>query len=173
MTGIAPGLYELPDGDSGTLQSVAMMREMARAAARDPLVRELAHELRRACGARPSAAQCLEQLRAWLRGAVVYTLDNPEYEHTREPREMLEQLAAEGVTYGDCDCISVLAAAVALAMGYTARFVVEGYAGRAEPFAHIYTEAHAPGTFGWAQLDTVRDWLGDPPRPVKSVTVPV
>lgn len=135
----------LGPGDSGTIQTLGKMADLAREGA--PRVREA---LAREYGPRVGGLSPVE-LRAWIARRVTFTPDPEGVELVRAPWETLRA----GV--GDCDCIATLAASGALALGWEARFVTVGRAA----WEHVFTEARA--AMEWTDYDLARDGTGHPP----------
>lgn len=64
---------------------------------------------------------------------------------------MLQKIFKEGAANGDCDDVAILGAALGMAVGLPASFVLVGF-DRNEPFQHVYTELYT-GLQGWAEMD--------------------
>lgn len=140
-------------GDLGASQTLAAMRDTARAALKDPRVLEAAGTIVRAAPARDYAGQ-VRLLRAWVASHTKFLRDPVGLELLRTPRYMLDEIARVGVAQGDCDDIALFAAALGLAVGLPARFVALGFRGATGPFTHVITELRAGDR--WLELDTTR-----------------
>lgn len=142
-------LRRIPPGDAGVRQTLEHMRRLARRDSRDPSVVDTARTV--AGGARGLRGAAL--LRSWLAAHVRYADDPPGVELVQAPRVQLARIRATGRTAGDCDDVAVLAAALGMALGYRARYVVVSFG--PWPYEHVWTELRAPGA-GWLELDTTR-----------------
>lgn len=139
-------------GYAGTLDTIHRMKQLARAGAPRPSVRELAVSL--VTGTRTDAEQQAGLIRAWLERHVSFLRDPLGTEALHSPELMLEQVNQRGRTDVDCDDVAILAAALGLSIGLPARFVLLGKERRA--FEHVFTELQDPRTGEWFELDTTR-----------------
>lgn len=139
----------IPGGHEGIEQTVEAMRELARAEAKRPAVQTAAARITR--GARST----LEEARAIRRlvSRVRFQWDPPGVELIRTPTLLARTIERTGSARGDCDDVAVLAAALGLARGIGARYVLVGLTDH-EPFEHVYTELVTPG--GIVELDTTK-----------------
>jgi len=96
----------------------------------------------------------LHAIDGWLRERTSFIRDPADDEYLQAPRLMLARAAGGRIAAGDCDDVAMLAAALAKAIGFRARFVAESYAGPDAPFQHVYTVALTPA--GWRSLDVQR-----------------
>jgi hypothetical protein len=89
---------------------------------------------------------------SFVQSAIRYTKDPVAKEKLYPPKELLK------IRAGDCDDISMLLGALALALGYPARLITLG----ANPnypneFSHVYVEVEVPAGSGqWVALDAAR-----------------
>jgi Transglutaminase-like superfamily len=105
----------------------------------------------------------LHALYRWVKGHIRYTKDPVTKEKLYPPQELLK------VRAGDCDDISMLLGALAIAIGYPARLItVSANAQSPEEFSHVYVEAEAPaGSGNWVPLDAARldsEFGAEPPH---------
>lgn len=135
----------VPDGDTGTFFTLALMRDLVRADV--PL---LAPHLPRIVG----PGNLLVAVRRFLAEHVVFRHDPTGVELLKAPAYQLAAIRARGTVTGDCDDIATLGAALGLAAGFPARFVVLRF-DPGGPFEHVYTELRGPS--GWVELDTSRE----------------
>lgn len=144
----------------GIFLTLGEMRTAARATARHPLARQVV--LDATDGSREPVA-IWRGLRAWLAANTRFRFDRDDpiaqqdpsvIEVVHTPLDQLSAIARTGVAYGDCDDAATLAAALTLAAGQRARFVVAGYGGPSAPYRHVYTELLGPG--GGLDFDITR-----------------
>jgi hypothetical protein len=120
------------------------MARLARAAASDATFRKLAASL-----------ATLHNVEAFVRAR--YSYRDEEEEIVRDPRFMLADMGridANGRVVGlegDCDDVSALFAAFAIALGYSARFRAIRYNVANPNFEHVFTEAYDGAK--WRVLD--------------------
>lgn len=126
------------------------MRRIARRALTRPEVVARAWEI---AGRDTTEMQKAARLRAFLDRRVSFTFDPLGVELIRTPRFMLREIAAQGSVAGDCDDVAVLGAALGLAVGFEARYVLIGLTA-GQPYEHVFTELMtAQGPY---ELDTTR-----------------
>lgn len=135
----------VPEGDAGTFFTLALMRDLVRADV--PL---LAPHLRHIVG----VGNPLVALRRFLAEHVRFRHDPTGVELLKAPAYQLAAIRARGIVTGDCDDIATLGAALGLAAGFPARFVVLRF-DPGGPFEHVFTELRGPS--GWVELDTSRE----------------
>lgn len=143
-------LIPIGQGFTGTASTVAQIAQRARVAAREAWARPAAAMV---VGKPRSALQAARSLRRWLSASVMFQADPLGVELLRTPRAMMEEWITEGVTFGDCDDVAALGAALGLALGMPARLVILAFTPKG-PFEHVYTELQADGH--WVELDTTR-----------------
>lgn len=141
--------YDIPHGHLGIEWTIDHMDTIAVAGARAPIVLEEAREI---VGASTGAAAA-EKIRAFIAGNVAFEFDPPGVELIRTPELLLTHIRCRGGAVGDCDDVAVLGAALGMAVGFTATYVLVGFH-PTDPFEHVYTEL-ATDT-GPVELDTTR-----------------
>lgn len=141
----------IPPGDAGARAMVDLMAKEAHKALRIPLTIRAAENI---FPSGASAPHQIQALRDWLASRVSFMPDPYGVELLRTPEYMLEQIRREGVVRGDCDDVATLAAALGLAGGFPARFVLYAF-GHALPFSHVFCELHTLCR-GWLELDVTR-----------------
>jgi transglutaminase superfamily protein len=149
-----PGLgYRVPllNGEQGTAQTVALMRKLVDEALNDAQFVRQAIEIVRGVAAFDELGE-LNALYRWVKRNIRYTKDPVTKEKLYPPQELLK------VRAGDCDDISMLLGALAIAIGYPARLItISASAQHPEEFSHVYVEAEAPAGSGqWVPLDAAR-----------------
>lgn len=152
------GAVPIGDGWGGTLDTVSVMRALAREGSRSAIVRGTAA---RVVHLQPAKSDTHEAnaIFEFVRDHIRYTRDPVYFESIATP----EQVLALG--YGDCDDKSTLLAAMFESVGYPTRFVVAGYKDSNTP-EHVYLQVVLHGQ--WVSADpTERHRLGyAPPDPV-------
>lgn len=144
---VANGHHEgpVPAGDPGTFFTLELMRSLALADA--GLLTSVAERIIGTTG------NPLARLRAFLSERVRFTHDPAGVELLQAPTVQLATIRSRGTAAGDCDDVAVLGAALGLAAGYPARFVVLRFEPEG-PYEHVYAELRGP--HGWFELDTTR-----------------
>lgn len=145
------------------------MRGLVRAGVADPLTLETAQRIVRTCP--PRNAKCEAQtLRSWLAAHFRFVADPISQETLRSPRRDLEQLARDGVISGDCDDATVIAAALAAAIGLRPYAVVTAFRRPGAPFRHVYAVVPVDGTLTeWVDFDVTRPAGIEPPYVSRSL----
>lgn len=145
-------LQGIPEGREGTLATLRLMRDLARAAVRDPSqrVREVALGI---VGTLPERAYFSEirALHEFVRDRIRYVRDPADLELVATPEKTLQY------AQGDCDDKSTLLAALLESIGHPARFVAVGINGG--PFSHVLVETRVKNTGvemrDWMPLETI------------------
>lgn len=133
----------IPFGDGGTWATVNAMRQLARAAARNPAFQLQARTI--SAGGNPHT------LRGWLAQHWTFQRDSNDQEEVWAPAAQLARIARDGRMYGDCDDAATLGAALALAAGITpVKYVLYGFGPRPTFYTHIFATA------GNVELDITR-----------------
>jgi hypothetical protein len=146
-------MYVAPllSGDAGVEQTIDQMRGLVDQALRDPSIIRQATDIVRGVSAFDDLGEA-NAIYEWVRGNIRFTKDPVNKEKLYPPAELLD------IRAGDCDDISMLTAALVMAIGYPARFVTVA-ASQTDPdqFSHVYTEAEVPAGSGeWIPLDSAR-----------------
>lgn len=131
----------IPAGDAGTWATLRKMRQLARHAATDPIVRKTAVGL--VTGVPGSQLQA-RILADWIGAHVSFVRDPATAEALHTVPFMLRTIAERGILGVDCDDVATLAAALGLSVGLSARFVVLAF--NSPHFSHVFT-ALGPGNF--------------------------
>jgi len=145
--------YRVPllDGERGTAQTVRLMRRLIDQALHDPQFIRFAIDLVRSVPAHDEAGEVFA-LFAWVQQNIRFTKDPVTKEKLYPPQELLK------IRAGDCDDISMLLAALAIADGYPAQLVtVSANPDAPDEFSHVYLEVEVPpGSGAWVALDAAR-----------------
>ncbi len=140
---VTAGFGEIPNGDQGTRVTLAAMRALARAGARDPGVRETAIRVIGAAGAQGHDPMTqITALFEFVRDRIMFIGDVHGVETLQSPAVTLRFGA------GDCDDRATLLAALILSVGIPAdlRFrVIAGNPSRPGEFSHVYVTVSMRG----------------------------
>lgn len=141
----------LLSGEQGTAQTIKLMRKLVDDALLDPAFVRTAVDIVRPVPAYDDLGE-VEALYNFVRSRIRFTKDPTTKEKLYPPQELLK------IRAGDCDDISMLLAALLMAVGYNARFVtVSANPESPEDFSHVYVEAEFPGgSKNWMPLDAAR-----------------
>lgn len=148
-------------GKLGIIQTLKVMRDLARRYKTHPAVRNAATV---ALAPVPSKSWRAEARAVfeWVRNNIRYTLDIDGVETLYYPDRLLE------LGYGDCDDMSLLLAAMLLSVGHPSRFVAVGM--QLHQLSHVYVETLVgdlwiaadvtePYPFGWSPPDIVERFV--------------
>lgn len=138
-------------GDSGTAQTVALMRHLIDEAQGDSSFVRKAIEIVRNVPAFDDFGEA-QAIFYWVRANIRFTKDPVSKEKLYPPSELLK------IRAGDCDDISMLIAALGMSLGYAARLITIA-ANQQNPseFVHVYTELEVPpGSGQWIPMDAAR-----------------
>jgi len=127
-------VYEIPSGTKGTIATLKMMKKLVMGpwGARSPQLVFLARSIVQHIGSKDywHEAQAIFE---YVKANVRYRLDPTALEWIQTPVYTLQ------TQQGDCDDMSSLLAAMALAVGHRAAFVtVAGDPGRPDSYSHVY-----------------------------------
>jgi hypothetical protein len=126
------------NGVQGNLDTVHIMREIARARSKHPLVRELALKILQF--AQVPSQNYYDEAKAigdYVRRKVRYVRDIQGVETLIDPITLIDQLR-RGEAQGDCDDMSLLIASLLLSIGHSPYFRIVKYRNEARGFSHIY-----------------------------------
>jgi hypothetical protein len=151
---ITPSIaYRVPllQGEPGTTQTIALMRQLVDQALADAQFVRLAIDIVRSVRPFDDLGE-LEALYVWVKRRIRFTKDPVTKEKLYPPQELLK------IRAGDCDDIAMLLGALVLAVGYPARLItVSANPQSPSDFSHVYVEAEAPpGSGQWIALDAAR-----------------
>jgi transglutaminase-like putative cysteine protease len=140
-------LGELPAGESGTLATLRLMRQLVREGRKHPEIRAQALTL---VDGLPSKAYRREaaMLYEFVRDQIRYTRDVHTVETLYQPQITLAD------RHGDCDDKVVLLASLLESIGHPTRFVAIGLQGG--PFSHVYLETRIGAQ--WLAMDPTEPW---------------
>lgn len=134
-----PTVYSQLPGDSGTYQTVYMMKELANKSFLHPWIRERAASILQNCN---RSVQCEEYgLLGWLKSAVQYIRDPSGVEALHDPITFFEQRLRNGQrVFGDCDDMALYLATLLKAVGHEPFFRVLSRTGNS--FHHVHVVCH-------------------------------
>jgi transglutaminase-like putative cysteine protease len=152
-------LMPLADGVPGTMQTLALMRQLVTAYRTSDTVRRAASSIMFLTPDRGQAPRA-RALYEWTRAHVRYVPDILDVETLQTPDQTLRSLV------GDCDDSATLLATMFEAVGYPTRFVLAAYQ-QTDQFEHVYLQVLIDGVWvdadptephylGWAAPDPVR-----------------
>lgn len=138
-------------GDRGVEQTVQVMRRLIDGALSDASFIRFAVDLVRAVPAHDEASE-VAAIFFWVQSNIRYTKDPVTKEKLYPPTELLK------IRAGDCDDMSMLISALAIALGYPARLVtVSSNPDAPNDFSHVYAEVECPAGSGqWIAVDPAR-----------------
>jgi transglutaminase-like putative cysteine protease len=136
-------LQAIPDGKAGTVATLKIMRQVAKAGKVSMPVRNMALSLISDLPQKDWFNE-LRLIHRFVRDQIRYVKDIRGVETVQTPDVTLSLKA------GDCDDKSVLLAAMLEAIGHPTRFVAVGF--KPDDFAHVYVESRI-GT-AWIPLET-------------------
>lgn len=149
--------YHVPlmEGHAGTAQTIRLMRRLIDQSLNDPEFVRFAVDLVRHIPAYDEFGE-VTALFSWVQDHIRYTKDPVTKEKLYPPKELLK------IRAGDCDDISMLLGALAIALGYPARLAtVAADPVAPDEFSHVYTEVEVPaGSGNWVALDAARPGSG-------------
>jgi hypothetical protein len=139
----------LADGDLGTAQTIALIRQLVDRGMKDPVVNRTALSILQNVPAHNEEAE-VRAIYDWVRAHIRFTKDLYGKETLRPAAVILE------VGAGDCDDINgVLLPALLGTVGYRTHLVtVACHAEAPDQFSHVYAEADVRGQ--WIPLDAAR-----------------
>lgn len=130
---------ELAAGSKGNIQTLELMRRVARENRDHPLVRDVSLQIINHAGTVDHHFLTEAQvIGAWAQDKVKYVRDPAGVEQLQDPKLMLREIAENGVAFGDCDDISLLIATMLLTIGAMPYFRAVKYRHRLGPFNHVY-----------------------------------
>lgn len=141
----------LMGGDAGVSQTVDVMRSLIDQSMADAQFLRLASDIVRRVASYDDLGEA-QAIYSWVKSHIRFTKDPLTKETLFPPMELLKRGA------GDCDDISMLMAALDMAVGLPARLVtVAGNPNSPEQFSHVYVEVEAPvGSDNWVPQDAAR-----------------
>lgn len=155
-------------GEPGIMQSVSVIRALARQESSHPKVRQATERLSLGTGPYDHAER-LSRIRQFLLDHFQYHPDPLGTELVKSPAYLASQIDEDGLTLGDCDDAAALGSALTLSVGRPARLKVMSYRPDGA-LHHIYAEGHDGER--WIELDPFRAETFSRP-PTRAITVKV
>lgn len=147
-----PGLAVYLDaGDRGIVQTVEVMRQLARASLLDPAVKQVAVLAVRDVP-KADATDYARAIFHFAKARFKYVPDLSNAEEITSPSIHSRRILERGNTYGDCDDFSVAQAAWLMSLGVPARFTTLASKKHGGAFDHVRVEAKLPQ--GWTPLES-------------------
>jgi hypothetical protein len=145
------GRAPLLSGDAGIEQTVQVMRQLVDEALADPDFVNQAVSIVSSAPAHDEIAE-IKAIYSWVARNIRFVKDPVTKEKLYPPQQLLQ------IGAGDCDDISMLTAALLMAVGYPARLVtVAAQSDAPTEFSHVYAEAEVPpGSGNWLPVDSAR-----------------
>lgn len=141
----------LKSGDAGIAQTIKAMRRLVDGALSSSSFVRFAKDLIRRVPAHDEWAEA-ETIYTWVLQNIRFAKDPVTKEALYPPSELLK------IRSGDCDDISMLLAALYLAVGYPARLVtIAANPSAPDDFSHVFVEVELPpGSNHWISADAAR-----------------
>ncbi len=137
-------LSAIRDGAAGVRDTLAAMIRAARLASTTLEIRDLAERIVNLVADKDYAGE-IAAIQRWVRQNIRYTRDPITTETLKLPYALLE------ARHGDCDDQATLVAALAMSIGFPARFIAIGLEAPGS-FEHVYAEVQL-GTI-WVSVET-------------------
>lgn len=141
------GGLHLARGQQGTAQTLALIAEAARSAARDPAIRALAQGIVANAPEKDWQAEA-EAVQEWVADNIRYGRDTVRHEVIQTARLTLARAA------GDCDDQTILVAALLASIGHSVRATAIGRS--PGKFEHVFCEVVIGRR--WLSVETTEDW---------------
>lgn len=133
--------------------TLGKLRQIVREQKADPLVRKTIENIVGSVPEKDWNSE-IEAITNFVKKSVRYTRDVNGIEYVKTPLRHLMELQTYGISYGDCDDMSLLLATLLESAGYKTRFVViRTQSNPNNSFNHIYVEVLHPDTRKWLTLD--------------------
>lgn len=129
---------QIADGKKGNVQTIKVMKDVARQRAGHPIIRQKALDILGSCQI-PSQDHLSEAICIgnYVKEHVRYVRDPDNIELLTDPLTMIDQIS-RGVSQGDCDDMSLLIATLLLSIGCQPYFRAVRYKENSGHFNHIY-----------------------------------
>jgi transglutaminase-like putative cysteine protease len=149
--------HEIADGNVGSLQTLALMREMILAP--DSIVDHAVTDILSQPATESLTPRALAQaVFEWVRSHMLYTPDlntGLVIEELRTPGYLLYEISKLGAAIGDCDDYVILYGGLFTRMGYPCRMVAISREAD-ELYDHVYIQLQIDGE--WVTLDGIVDF---------------
>ena len=132
-------ISKVGDGIKGNLDTVEVMKKMARDYSRHPLVKRLATNILH--HQKIPSHHYLQEARAigtFVQKHIRYVKDPVGTESLQAPDMMIRMMQDAGYAMGDCDDMSLLIASLLMSIGIRPKFRTVRYNSKSGPFNHIY-----------------------------------
>ena len=163
--GTIPKISERIIGDDlgGNVDTINMMKKVARLRAGDPLIRKLALNILQQSGV-PSHHFVDEALAIgkYVQRKVRYVRDPENIEYLQDPVDLVKHMQ-NGTAQGDCDDMALMVATLLLAIGHQPAFRAVRYQQPLGNYNHIYTIVHEKNPYGNSERVVLDAILKDRP----------
>lgn len=131
--------YKLHDGLSGNIETIQIMKRVARERSGHPFIRALALKILE--NDRVESQNHVDEALAlgdFVKRNVIYRRDPDEIEQVQDPIKIATDINENGRAYGDCDDMALFLATLLLSVGARPLFRAIRYDNNAEYYNHIY-----------------------------------
>lgn len=128
----------LSGGKAGNLQTLELMKKVARERAGHPVVRKLALNILNYY--RVPSHHYADEARVigrWVQEKIAYVKDATGIEQLHDPLTLIDQVQ-QGIARGDCDDMALLTASLLMSIGHSPKFRCVRYKTKSGHFNHIY-----------------------------------
>jgi hypothetical protein len=129
--------FAIGSGEGANRKTVDVMIKLARNAAKNPKVQQLARKIVENIKSHNFLEEC-QVLGAWVQKNVRYVRDPRGLEQLTTPEVLVDRLKKGEKLFGDCDDMSLLLASLILCVGARPYFAIVKYYSRWGAFNHIY-----------------------------------
>lgn len=147
--------YELSGllpGDNGIASTVNKMVSAVRWSVQNYDIRKRAERIVANCPERDEKCE-VTKIFQWTLAHYRYVKDPRFLEMFKSPEFVDQEIVSMGAFQGDCDDVSAYLVALALSIGYSARFVVISIKGQDDEYRHIYPQIYLPKSRTWFTLE--------------------
>jgi transglutaminase-like putative cysteine protease len=152
--------FNVPLGESAVINSsnmteatVQAMLDIVRQQRKDALVRTTAENLIMGVPQKDWYGE-IKKIFNFVRNKIRYTRDIHNVEFIKTPLKQLTDMQSRGVSFGDCDCHSVLLSALLESIGHKTRFVIiRTVSNPADTYNHVFVQVFEPEKKQWITTD--------------------
>ena len=150
---------KLRNGKKGNLQTIEIMKAVARGRSGHPAIRKLAVDIldQYQVASQDHFTESIA-IGNWVKDNITYVKDPDAIEYLQDPLTIIENINTRGNGRGDCDDMSCFCAALLLSIGHQPYFKAVRYDKKWGNYNHIYVVDYA-GDWGkpkqWLVLDCI------------------
>lgn len=151
-------------GINGNIETIDIMRRVARVRSGDPLIRKLALNILQQYQV-PSHHFLDEALAIgdYVKRKVRYVRDPHGIEYLQDPLDLIKHIQ-NNTAQGDCDDMSLLTATLLLAVGHQPSYRAVRYTSNSGPYNHIYVVVREKNPYGNPERVVIDCILKDKPN---------